>query len=104
MLWVDEAHDRHVEGDAGRNENREDDSQTGEPFAANTPEVESYAQRDRGQGVAEVVDQVRKERDGAGQREDRELRGRSDSKNDEADPDGLDAFVRPDDRAIDESV
>ena len=101
---MNEAHDRHVERNAGRDEDREDDGETGEPFAADAPEVEGDAERDRGQRVAEVVDQVGEESDGAGEREDRELRSGRDPEDDEADRNGLDAFVRADDRAIDESV
>ena len=73
MLRVDEAHDRLVESDAGRDEDREDDGEPGEPLAADAPEEEGDSQRDRGQRVAEVVDQVGEQRDRAGEDEDRDL-------------------------------
>ena len=75
MLRVDEAHDRHVERDAGGDEDREDDGEPGESLAADAPQEERDSERDRGERVAEVVDQVGEQRDRAREREDRELRG-----------------------------
>ena len=97
ILRVDEAHDRHVERHAGRDEDREDNGQPSESFAAHAPEVERDAERYRRQGVTEVVDQVGEKCDRAGEREDRKLRSGSDPEDDQADRDGFYTFVRPDD-------
>jgi hypothetical protein len=50
------------------------------------------------------VDEVREERDGARQEEDRELGERGESENSEAERDGLYALPRADDRPVDEAV
>ena len=58
VLRVDEALDRLVERDAGRDEDREHDGEPGELLGAEVAQEERDPERDRGQRVAEVVDQV----------------------------------------------
>ena len=65
VLRVDEALDRHVERDAGGDEDRENDREPGESLAAHAAQKERDPERDRGQGIAEVVDQVGQQRDRA---------------------------------------
>ena len=63
VLRVDEALDRHVERDAGGDEDRENDGEPGESLSANAAQKERDPERDRGQGIAEVVDEVGQQRD-----------------------------------------
>jgi hypothetical protein len=101
MLRVDEAQDRFVEGDEGGDEDREHDGEPGRLFAAHAAQEERDPKRDRGQGVAEVVDQVGQEGDRTGEREDCELDPGGDREHGEADRNRLDALARADDRPID---
>jgi hypothetical protein len=101
---LDEAHDRLVERDAGRDEDGEDDGEPGELFASGASEKERDAERDRGEGVADVVDQVGEQRDRVREREDRELRCGRDGEDCEARCDCADAGARAQDRAVDEAV
>ena len=54
--------------------------------------------------VAAVVDQVREQRDGPGQREHDRLQHRGDCEDPEADRDGAHAGAGPDDRRVDLAV
>ena len=74
VLWVDEALDRLVERHAGRDEDREHDGEPGELLAAERAQEERDPEWHRGEGVTEVVDQVREKRDRAREQEDRHLR------------------------------
>src|SRR5918994_860411 len=58
LLRIDEAHDRFVEGDAGGDEDGEHDCEAGELLAADGAQEEGDPERDGGERVAEVVDQV----------------------------------------------
>jgi hypothetical protein len=53
---VDESFDRLTERDERADHDRKDDCEPGEPFAASTAQEERKPKRDRGQGIAEVVD------------------------------------------------
>jgi len=57
-LGMDEAQDRLIAGDAGRDEDRGDDEQPGDPLSADRAQEEGNAQRERRGRIAEVVDQV----------------------------------------------
>ena len=59
---MDEALDRLAERDEGADEDRGDDREAGEALAAETAEEEGEPERNRGQRVAEVVDQVSEQR------------------------------------------
>jgi hypothetical protein len=75
-LLVDEAQDRLRKRDAGADEDRKHDRQPGEALSANALQKEGDPERDRGQRVAEVVDQVGEEGDAAAQRVDDDLHHR----------------------------
>ena len=104
VLRVDEAEDRFVERDAGGDEDGEHDGEAGELLGAEGAQVEGDPERDGGERVAEVVDQVGEQRDRAGEGKDRDLRACGESEDGEADRDGLDAGAGADDRAVDETV
>ena len=104
LLRVDEAADGLVERDAGGDEDRQHDGVARQPLAAGGTEEERDAERDGGQGVARVVDQVREQRDRARDREDRRLHERCDRKDAEADRDRAHSGARADDRRVDEAV
>lgn len=55
---MDQPGDRLDTGDAGRGEDRRDYEQPGDALGAGRAQQEGGAQRDRGAGIAEVVDQV----------------------------------------------
>jgi hypothetical protein len=63
VLRVDKALYRHVERDAGGDEDRENNREPRESLPANAAEKERDPERDRGQSIAEVVDQVGQQRD-----------------------------------------
>ena len=71
-LRVDEPLDRLVEGHASRDEDRGDDDrgQRSSPDAVGAQAKNATPERDRGERVAEVVDQVGQQRDRTRQRED----------------------------------
>ena len=73
---VDETPDRFDPGDEGGDEDRGDHEQAGAALGALGSQQECDAERDGGQRVAEVVDEVREQRDGARQREHDGLRDR----------------------------
>ena len=70
---VDEPVDRLVAGDARADEDRRDDDEAGHALGAGAAQREGDAERDRGGGVAEVVDQVGEQGDRAGRDEDEGL-------------------------------
>jgi len=55
---MDETLDRLIQRDHRADEDREHNRESGEAFAAQAPEEERETKRDRGQRIAEVVDQV----------------------------------------------
>ncbi len=104
MLGVNEPQDGLVEGDTGGDEDRQHDRQAGDLLTADAAEEEGDPERDRGQCVAEVVDQVREQRDRAGEREDRKLDPGRDPEHSEADRDCLHTLARADDRAVNQAM
>src|SRR4051794_39244916 len=63
-------------GDAGREEDRRDDEQPGDPLGSLGAEQEGNSQGEGGRGVAEVVDQISEQGDAAAGDEDDRLRER----------------------------
>ena len=63
MLRVDQAVDRLAEGDAGADEDRRDDEVAGVLLGLERAHQEGGAERNRGERVADVVDQVGEQRD-----------------------------------------
>ena len=101
---MDQPLDRFVERDECADQDRGDDREPGELLAAERAEEERDPEWDRGECVAEVVDQVGEQRDAAGGEEDRGLRERRDEEDCERDRDGLDALVRANDRWVNKPV
>jgi hypothetical protein len=104
VLRVEEALDGLVQRHARRDENREYDRKTGELLAPEAAKEERYAERDGGQRIAEVVDQVGEQRDRVGEEEDYELRDCGETEDREAEGDRFDTLARANDRAVDETV
>ena len=104
VLRVEEALDGFVQGNAGGDEDREDDREARELLAPEAAEEERDSERHGRERVAEVVDQVSEKRDRVRSEEDRELSDRGEAENRKAQRNCLDAFARANDRAVDESV
>ena len=103
-LRVDQPLNRFVERDAGRDEDGEHDGQPRKLLTSEAPQKEGDAERQRGQRVAEVVDQVGEQRDRVREHEDDHLGERSGPEQPEAERHRLHALARADDRAIEETV
>jgi len=104
VLGVEEPLDGFVQGDAGGDEDRQHDRETGELLAPEAAEEERDSERYGLECVAEVVDQVGEKRNQVGYEEDQELRDRGDTENRKAERNCFDAFARTNDRTVDESV
>jgi hypothetical protein len=89
LLWVDEALDRLVERNAGRDEDREDDEESCHLLGSEAAQGKGNGQRYRGQCVTEVVNQVGQQRDRVGEDEDQSLGGGGQSEDAEAPGDCL---------------
>ena len=57
-VWVDQAGDRLIAGDAGRDEYRQHHEQARPALRSDAAQRERYAEGEGGRGVADVVDQV----------------------------------------------
>ncbi len=104
LLGVDQPLDRLVERYEGADQNCGNNRESCDFLAAERAQEECDPERDRGQSVAEIVNQIGKQCDAASDREDRRLNERSAEKDRERDRDGLDALTRANDRGVDESV
>jgi hypothetical protein len=76
ILWVNQTLDRLVQRDARRDEDREHDREPGQLLAPKRTQKEGDPQRHRRQRIAEVMNQIGKERDRAGEHEDHDLHER----------------------------
>ena len=103
-LGVDEPENRLVQRDARRDEDRKHNEETGDPLGAKRAHQEGHADGDRRRGVTKVVDEIREERDGACDDEDRHLRERREPEDAEADGNHPKPCPRANDRAVDETV
>jgi hypothetical protein len=74
------------------------------PFCASGSQQESGSERQRGEGVARVVDQVGEQGDAAGGDVDRALRDRGDREDRERNGDGSYPLPRPGNRRVDQAV
>ena len=101
---MDEPVDCLVTGHRARGEDGEDDEVARVALGPIGAHQEGRAQRDRGGGVAEVVDQVGEEGDAAGAEKDRHLRQGGEAENAEGEENGADARPGAFDRGIDEAV
>ena len=79
------------ERDAGADEDRRDHEETGSFLAPGAAKEEGNPEGERGEGVAEVVDQVGEEGDAAAQQVDEDLHERRQHEDGKADRDCLDA-------------
>src|SRR4051794_17447097 len=104
VLRVDQALDRFIERDAGRDEDGQDDCEPGELLAPKRAEKERDSERQSGERVAHVMDQVGEKGDRVRQDEDRQLHAGGEGEDREADRDSLDTFSRANDRRVDESM
>ena len=101
---MDEALDRLAERHKSTDKDREHDRNTGQTFSFDAAEEEGKAERDRGQRIAEVVDQISEQRDAECARVDERLRDCRDRENGEAPGDGSNAGPGAKDRTIDQPV
>jgi len=104
VLRMDEANDRLVERNAGRDEDREYDRQPSEPFGADVAEKERDPERNCCQSITRVVDQIGEQRDRVRKHEDGDLRARRQAEDRQAHRDRADTGTRAQDRAVDEPV
>lgn len=104
ILRMEEALDGLVEGCAGRDEDRQDDDEAGDLLGAEALEEEGDAEGNRGQRIAEVVDEVGEERNRAREDEDGELCEGGRREDPQAERDRAYTFARADDRAVDETM
>jgi hypothetical protein len=92
ILRVDEPLDRLVQGNTRRDEDRQDDGETGELLASVRAQEEGDTERDGRQGITEVVDQVGEQSHRAAENEQRDLNAGCDSEDSETDRDSSYAF------------
>ncbi len=104
LAGIDQAIDRLVGGDARGDEDRRDHGISRPTFASLAAKDEGDAERDRGQCVADVVDEVREQCDGVGHDEHESLERSGCGEDRQAPRDRLDARPRANDRRVDESV
>lgn len=90
---MDEAQDRLVRGHARGDEDGCHNSKAGEALGAWGAQRERNAERDRGQGVAAVVDQVSEQRQAAGEGEHERLHRGGAGENAQRERDGPDALA-----------
>lgn len=81
-----------------------DDDEPGAPLGALRAEHERNRKRCRSQGIANVVDEISKKRDTPARREHHRLRGRCGPQDSQRTDDRSNAFTRPFDALIDQSV
>lgn len=103
-LRVEQARDALEEGDEGADQDRQDDEEAGDPLGACAPEQEGDPERDGGERVPDVVDQVGEQGDAVAEDEDRSLRERGRAQDREADADRPQARAGTRDRRVDQPV
>ena len=91
--WVDQAQDRLIRSYASRDEDRRHDGQAGQALGALGAHRERDTERDRGQRVPAVVDQVGQQRQAAGDREHERLHHGCGAEDGECEHDGPDALA-----------
>ena len=104
LLRVDQPLDRLVQRDDRADEDRCNDRESCNLLAAKRAQEESDPERDRGERVAEVVNQVGEQRDASRQHVDRRLHERGCEENGERDRDCFDALPRANDGRVDKAV
>jgi hypothetical protein len=104
LVRVQQAVDRLIAGDAGAGEDRQDDGEAGDALGLGASQREGDRQRDRGGGVAEVVDEIGEQGDAARGDEDEQLGDRGRAEDEQGEADGAQALARALDRLVDEAV
>jgi hypothetical protein len=104
LLGVDQSPHRLDPGDAGGDEDRQDDEVAGAALGPLRAQGEGDPERDRRRRVAEVVDQVGEQGDAAGEDEDRRLRSRRQPEDQQREEDSADPLARALDRGVDEPM
>jgi hypothetical protein len=90
---VHQSLDRLDPGDVGADEDRSDNPESGAALGASRVEREADPERDSGQRVAKVVDQISEQCDAAASDEQDRLRERRSSKDAEREDDRADALA-----------
>ena len=101
---MDDSVDGEDPGHDGAHEDRGDDEPAGALFGASGAKDERRAERDRGESVAGVVDQVGEQRDAAGGDVDRGLEQRGGAEHGQAAADRREAVARAGDSGVHEPV
>lgn len=104
VAGVNESLDCLSERDASADENREHNEETRKTLAPRTPQEERETERNRGQRIAEVVNQVGEQGDAQGPRIEVALNQSRGGQDGETDRDRADARARAQDRTIDKAV
>ena len=104
VLRVDRGAHRLDPRDAGADEDREDHEEARAPLGGDGAQQERDPQRDRGERVAGVVDQVGQQRDAPGAHEDQQLREGGHEQDREARADDPQPVARARDRAVDQPM
>ena len=101
---IEEPVDRLGAGYAGAHEDREYNSEPRPLLRPRRPQREGDADRNRGCGIAEVVDQVGEQGDAVGGKEKNELRHHGEAKDPEREPDRTEPRMGPRDRAVHQAM
>jgi len=104
VFRVEEALDGLVQCDTSRDEDRKHHSEARELLAPEAAEEERGTERNGGQRIAEVVNEVGEQRDRVREQEDRELGQSGQAEDRKAECDCFDTFARSDYRTIDKAV
>ena len=98
---VQQAVNGHKAGYAGADQNRGDDEEAGEALGPFGAQQKGDTERNRGQRVAEVVDQIGEQRDAAGGDEDQHLNGGGQAEDAEGEDDRAQTVSRALDAGVD---
>jgi hypothetical protein len=101
---LNQSHHAFVEGNAGTDEDREDDEVARGLLGPLAAKQERGTEWERGQRVAHIVNQVGEESDTVGEHEDRGLRERGREQHDQADRNCADARAGANDRWVNQSM
>lgn len=101
---VDQAHDRLIPSNARRDEDRRHDRQASQALGTQGAQRERDPERDRGQRIPAVMNQVGQQREAATEREHNRLHGGRYTEDGECEHDGANALARALDALVDKTV
>jgi len=101
---MDQADDRFVERYARADKDREDDAEPGPSFASTAAEEKSDTEWNRGESIAEVMNEIREQRDRVRQNENGNLSSRRERKDPQTQRNRTYSGTRADDGWVDETV